>query len=164
MKRLKQRPKALIHVKQALQYEPKNVKALYHLAQLYRIGDDFDLASSTLETLTNIVGKDNTFINRERFILKKSSKAYVKIRRDVSKKMFSFARNEEQQGGVESEGDGTTNSCSTEDQMEKDLSGADDWIVGSNRSTKSFVQTTKLLIPSSQQHDVEANQWENNSL
>jgi tetratricopeptide (TPR) repeat protein len=148
MKRLKQRPKALIHVTQALQYEPKNVKALYHLAQLYRLGDDFDLASRTLETLVEVVGQENTFVNRERFILKKSSKAYAKTRRDVSKKMFSFARGG-QQGEVEGDG-GTATASLAQDQMENELSGAGDWIVGSKRSTKNFVQTTKLIIPSQQ--------------
>ena len=131
-------------MKQALQYEPKSVKALYHLAQLYRLRDDFDLAHDTLDSLVKIVGKENHYVNREMYILKKCSKAYANTRRDVSKKMFSFSTGENE---ITVEGDSHNDFHREDAKIVNEIPSTDNWIVGSNRATKKFVQTTKLINP-----------------
>ena len=92
LKRLKKYSEAHNNLRQALDIDPTNVKAMYHKGQIYRINDEYEKSKEILDKALQY-DQNNQAIIRELHILKYKKLAYIQNSKEISKTMFSFDKN-----------------------------------------------------------------------
>ena len=144
LKRLKNYSDAHNNLRQALQLDPTNVKAMYHKGQIYRINDEFEKSKEILSKALKL-DESNQAIIRELHILKYKKMAYVQNSKDISKSMFSFDKkkhidNEKKTDMVEDD---------INETVQKELETTDNsWLSGETKFGKNHMKIDTLLSSS----------------
>ena len=131
LKRLKRYRDAHNNLRQVLDIDPTNVKAMYHKGQIYRINDEFDEAKRILMQALELDAANQAVV-RELRILKCQKNAYIKNRKEISKTMFSFDKSKHTNDSVVEDNGGDIK----EDVMAELETTDKSWIMADSVETK----------------------------